>query len=151
MAWGSNSVGWWGEGEIKFYLDGDGEFPTICGTGTEDYFCGSYNFDPGNPGIAGMANTKEPLPRVYHALCRHAPGHQSRRRLFQPDALRSLPVAHHRSRTVREDLRITMQALAGAAAADICRFRMTLQALASGIRRCQRRRSPPCRIGITWR
>jgi hypothetical protein len=37
--------GWWGEGEIKFYLDGDGEFPTICGTGTEDYFCGSYNFE----------------------------------------------------------------------------------------------------------
>ncbi|MEI9865189.1 MAG: glycoside hydrolase family 172 protein [Limisphaerales bacterium] len=30
--------GWWGEGEIKFYLDGDKEFPTICGTGTEDYF-----------------------------------------------------------------------------------------------------------------
>jgi Protein of unknown function (DUF2961) len=37
--------GWWGEGEIKFYLDGDREFPTICGTGTEDYFCGSYNFE----------------------------------------------------------------------------------------------------------
>jgi hypothetical protein len=37
--------GWWGEGEIKFYLDGDQEFPTICGTGTEDYFCGSYNFE----------------------------------------------------------------------------------------------------------
>ena len=28
-----------------FYLDGDGEFPTICGTGTEDYFCGSYDFE----------------------------------------------------------------------------------------------------------
>lgn len=37
--------GWWGEGEIKFYLDGDQNFPTICGTGTEDYFCGSYNFE----------------------------------------------------------------------------------------------------------
>ena len=45
MAWGVNNSGWWGEGEIKFYLDGDGEFPTICGTGTEDYFCGSYNFE----------------------------------------------------------------------------------------------------------
>jgi hypothetical protein len=45
MAWGVNANGWWGEGEIKFYLDGDGEFPTICGTGTEDYFCGSYNFE----------------------------------------------------------------------------------------------------------
>jgi hypothetical protein len=47
MAWGVNNCGWWGEGEIKFYLDGDGEFPTICGTGTEDYFCGSYDFDLG--------------------------------------------------------------------------------------------------------
>ncbi|NLX23275.1 MAG: DUF2961 domain-containing protein [Phycisphaerae bacterium] len=61
MAWQVNNTGWWGEGEIKFYLDGDipqdvstreavaehgGErFPTICGTGTEDYFCGSYNFE----------------------------------------------------------------------------------------------------------
>jgi hypothetical protein len=47
MAWGVNNNGWWGEGEIKFFMDGDGEFPTICGTGTEDYFCGSYNFDVG--------------------------------------------------------------------------------------------------------
>ena len=45
MAWGVNNNGWWGEGEIKFYMDGDGEYPTICGTGTEDYFCGAYNFD----------------------------------------------------------------------------------------------------------
>jgi len=45
MAWSSNSSGWWGEGEIKFFIDGDGEFPTICGTGTEDYFCGSYGFE----------------------------------------------------------------------------------------------------------
>lgn len=45
MHWGVKSNGWWGEGEIKFYIDGDGEFPTICGTGTEDYFCGAYNFD----------------------------------------------------------------------------------------------------------
>ena len=29
-------------------MDGDGEFPTICGTGTEDYFCGAYNFDVGS-------------------------------------------------------------------------------------------------------
>jgi hypothetical protein len=45
MAWGVNSNGWWGEGEIKFFIDGDKEFPTICGTGTEDYFCGSYGFE----------------------------------------------------------------------------------------------------------
>jgi len=48
MAWGVNNSGWWGEGEIKFFMDGDTEFPTICGTGTEDYFCGAYNFDVGS-------------------------------------------------------------------------------------------------------
>jgi Protein of unknown function (DUF2961) len=58
MAWGVNNSGWWGEGEIKFYLDDDREFPTICGTGAEDYFCGAYNFDPG----ATDPNAK----RAYH-------------------------------------------------------------------------------------
>ena len=44
MCWQANNTGWWGEGEIKFFIDGDQDFPTICGTGTEDYFCGSYGF-----------------------------------------------------------------------------------------------------------
>jgi len=59
MAWGVNNSRWWGEGEIKFYLDGDGEFPTICGTGTEDYFCGSYNFEPDWPTTGFQGNYKE--------------------------------------------------------------------------------------------
>jgi hypothetical protein len=45
LAWGVHNTGWWGEGEIKFFIDGDGKFPTICGTGTEDYFNGSYDFE----------------------------------------------------------------------------------------------------------
>jgi Protein of unknown function (DUF2961) len=45
LAWGVNRPGWWGEGEVKFYFDGDEKFPTICGTGTEDYFGGAWNFD----------------------------------------------------------------------------------------------------------
>jgi hypothetical protein len=45
LAWGVYHTGWWGEGEIKFFMDGDKEFPTVCGTGTEDYFCGSYDFE----------------------------------------------------------------------------------------------------------
>lgn len=44
MAWQQNNDGWWGEGEIKMYLDGDKAFPTICGTGTEDYFGGAWGF-----------------------------------------------------------------------------------------------------------
>ncbi len=49
LAWGVNNNGWWGEGEVKFFIDDDEEFPTICGTGTEDYFLGAYNFDIGVP------------------------------------------------------------------------------------------------------
>lgn len=45
LAHGANSPGWWGEGEAKFYIDGDSDFPTICGTGEEDYFCGSYGYN----------------------------------------------------------------------------------------------------------
>lgn len=45
IAWGVHNNGWWGEGEVKFYIDGDKEFPTICGTGTEDYFGGAWNFE----------------------------------------------------------------------------------------------------------
>jgi len=45
MAWGVHSNGWWGEGEIKFFMDGDKDFPTINGTGTEDYFNGAYDFE----------------------------------------------------------------------------------------------------------
>ncbi|AZO96360.1 glycoside hydrolase family 172 protein [Halocella sp. SP3-1] len=35
---------WWGEGELKVYLDGDEDYPTICGTGMEDYFGGAWSF-----------------------------------------------------------------------------------------------------------
>jgi hypothetical protein len=49
MAWGVNNNGWWGEGELKFYMDNDSKFPTIAYTGTEDYFCGSYDFDAKAP------------------------------------------------------------------------------------------------------
>ena len=44
LAWSQFSDGWWGEGEIKFFIDGDDEYPTICGTGTEDYFGGAWCF-----------------------------------------------------------------------------------------------------------
>jgi hypothetical protein len=45
LAWQVNSNNWWGEGEVKCYMDGDTEFPTICGTGLEDYFGGAWNWD----------------------------------------------------------------------------------------------------------
>jgi hypothetical protein len=65
MCWGVNNNGWWGEGEIKFYMDGDKEFPTICGTGTEDYFCGSYGFmvaKEGSPNFSADTYTAYTTP-----------------------------------------------------------------------------------------
>ncbi|MEW6750648.1 MAG: glycoside hydrolase family 172 protein [Candidatus Latescibacterota bacterium] len=102
MAWGVNNTGWWGEGEIKFYLDGDGEFPTICGTGTEDYFCGSYNFE--------NRETKQ-----YQEFCTPYSGlHQ----VIRPDGLYSSQQRFglyrwHIMDPVRfeQDLRVTIQAL----------------------------------------
>jgi hypothetical protein len=64
LAWGVNNNGWWGEGEIKFYMDGDKEWPTICGTGTEDYFGGAWNFEfpPGQYGV--FSSPYSGLPQV---------------------------------------------------------------------------------------
>ncbi len=66
MQVGLNGPGqWWGEGEVKFYLDGE-ENPTICGTGTEDYFLGAYNWDiaaeyqPHNSLYGGMYYVRQP-------------------------------------------------------------------------------------------
>ncbi len=66
IAWGVNNTGWWGEGEVKFFIDDDDEYPTICGTGTEDYFCGSYNFDVGKErgGYREFTTPHAGLPQV---------------------------------------------------------------------------------------
>lgn len=68
LAWGSNNSGWWGEGEVKFYLDGDTDFPTICGTGTEDYFGGAYNFDPGAAGADAPPSAYREFSTSYAGL-----------------------------------------------------------------------------------
>jgi len=44
LSWVARGQGWWGEGEVKFYLDGDREFPTLADNGTEDYFGGAWCF-----------------------------------------------------------------------------------------------------------
>ena len=49
LAWTGLNSGWWGEGEVKFYLDGDTDQPTLCDNGTEDYFGGAWNFGGYNP------------------------------------------------------------------------------------------------------
>ncbi|WPU91466.1 glycoside hydrolase family 172 protein [Mucilaginibacter sabulilitoris] len=37
---------WFGEGEVKTYLDGDKDYPTLNGTGTEDYIGSAWNLGP---------------------------------------------------------------------------------------------------------
>lgn len=94
---------WWGEGEIKFYLDQDDEFPTICGTGTEDYCCGSYNFDLGEE-AGGYTAFTTPYARLQQIL-RPDGRYRSQQRFGMyrwhiPDPVR-----------FRERLRVTIQAL----------------------------------------
>ncbi len=59
LAWTQLSTGWFGEGEVKFYLDGDTKFPTIVGTGTEDYFGADYDF-PALYSTAYVGNVLDP-------------------------------------------------------------------------------------------
>ena len=101
LAWGVNNNNWWGEGEIKFFMDGDGDFATIVGTGTEDYFGGAWNFeDPqGEYGVfsnlyTGLSQVSKP-DGLYKAQQRFG-----LYRFHMPDPIR-----------FQEDLRVNIQAL----------------------------------------
>jgi len=105
MCWQVNNNGWWGEGEIKFYMDGDEKWPTICGTGTEDYFCGSY----------GFAATREDGERGYKEFTTPFAGMPQ---VIRPDGFNKANTRFglyrwHVMDPVRfeQDLRITIQAL----------------------------------------
>jgi hypothetical protein len=103
MAWGSNGNGWWGEGEIKFFMDGDQKFPTIVGTGTEDYFLGSYGF-------------RDPKTRTYIP---YSTPYAGMPQVIQPDGTTDLTQLRfglyrwHVMDPVRfeQDLKVTMQVL----------------------------------------
>jgi len=92
LAWTQLSNGWWGEGEVKFYIDGDDGNPTICGTGTEDYFGGAW----------GFGDTFS-TPFLGYPLWRKEPGEVPKHALYRwhiPDPIR-----------FSEELRVTVQAL----------------------------------------
>lgn len=100
LAWTQLSNGWWGEGEVKFYLDGDTDHPTICGTGTEDYFGGAWCFRGGeDPAAAEPYST----PFLGYPLCRIKPGEVPRHALYRWHVLD--PIRFQR------DLKVTIQAL----------------------------------------
>ena len=101
MAWGSNNSGWWGEGEIKFYIDGDDKFPTICGTGTEDYFGGAWGFEHPKGQYAEYSTSFLGMPQVIKpdGLYRS----QQRFGLYRWHVMDPI--------RFKEDLRVTIQAL----------------------------------------
>jgi hypothetical protein len=100
LAWTALSDGWWGEGEVKFYLDGDEAWPTICGTGTEDYVGGAWCFDTGD----GPETYSAPyLGYPYHDPGGTGHGHPPRHGCYRwhvPDPIR-----------FEESLRATVQAM----------------------------------------
>ncbi len=59
LAWTQMSTGWFGEGEVKFFIDGDTGFPTIVGTGTEDYFGADWGL-PALYSTAYVGNVLDP-------------------------------------------------------------------------------------------
>ena len=100
LAWTQMSNGWWGEGEIKFYMDGDIEYPTICGTGTEDYFGGAWCFGGGRePSETETYST----PFLGYPLYRSVPGEVPRHGLYRWHILDSI--------RFQQDLQVTLQAL----------------------------------------
>jgi hypothetical protein len=111
MAWGVNNNGWWGEGEIKFFMDGDTDWPTICGTGTEDYFCGSYCFIL-NKGVGDVKDGKGEQYVEYNTPYAGMP------QVLRPDGVYQANTRFglyrwHIMDPIRfeKDLRVTMQAL----------------------------------------
>lgn len=48
-----DACNWYGEGEVKMYLDGDTDLPTICGTGLEDYVGTAWGLGPHHGHYAG--------------------------------------------------------------------------------------------------
>jgi len=88
-AWGVNNAGWWGEGELKFFIDGDGEVP--------DHL---RNWNGGLLLRVVQLRRRRSIPRVHDALCRHAPGVTARRGVPVPAALRPVPLAPHRSHSL---------------------------------------------------
>lgn len=146
LAVGITNNGWWGEGEIKFFMDDDTKFPTICGTGTEDYFCGSYDFDTRKKNDAGVEST------VYTEFCSPYTGMpQVIRGDGHYDVMQRFGLYRwHITDPVRFDknLKVTYSLLDGGMTAVICRSKTTWHLWYSGIKQNRMRRFPNCRRGI---
>ena len=104
LAWGVHNTGWWGEGEIKFFMDGDTKFPTINGTGTEDYFCGAYDFDVGPPEASHYQEFTSPYSGLAQVI--RPDGHEESQQRFGMYRWHIMdPIRFE------QDLKVTIQAL----------------------------------------
>ena len=99
-SWQVNSNEWWGEGEVKFYIDGDKEYPTICGTGTEDYFGGAWNFEHPKGQYGEFSNLYQGFQVISPDGLYRANQRFGMYRFHIPDSI-----------YFEENLRVTMQAL----------------------------------------
>ncbi|GAA3084974.1 hypothetical protein JOF29_002996 [Kribbella aluminosa] len=78
---------WWGEGEVKFFLDEDEEFPTLCSTGLEDYAGGAWAFQD------ELRSTPDPEILTFSAPYCGYPFHSTRDRTkASPFATEALPM-----------------------------------------------------------
>jgi hypothetical protein len=105
LAHGANSPGWWGEGEAKFFIDGDGKFPTICGTGEEDYFNGSYGFEERRDASGAVVYTTFSSPYSGFYPVKDPAGTEKRRRFGE--------YRWHITDPIRfdQDLKVTIQCI----------------------------------------
>jgi len=111
LIWHQLSNGWWGEGEVKFFIDGDKpDAPTICGTGTEDYFGGAWGFVMDHP----RDLTPHPYSTLYlgYPQAAYAPSERSEQKM-QPRVPAHALYRWHIPDPIRfqKDLRVTVQAL----------------------------------------
>ena len=103
LAWTQFSNGWWGEGEVKFYIDGDKDYPTVCGTGTEDYFGGAWSFGGEYVGSGGSGGETYSTPFLGYPLYQREPGEVPRHGIYRWHVLDPI--------RFKRDLKVTVQAL----------------------------------------
>ncbi len=101
FAWGVHNDLWWSEGEVKFYLDGDQEWPTICGTGLEDYVGGAWTFEQPDGEYGTYSTLFMGMPQALRAT--HSPLVRRRFGMYRWHILDAIRFRH--------DIRVTVQSL----------------------------------------
>ena len=134
LAWGVNSDGWWGEGEVKFYLDGDDRVP-----------------DDLRHRHRGLLRRRVELRRprqgyteYHYAVPRHAPDPSGPTALYESQQRFGM-YRFHLPDPIRfaEELRVDIQALGWRRAAATCRCRTTSRRRRSSTSTDQRRQAAP--------